>query len=626
MKSGTTDPLIVSEPAENVDIPLSPSIQSSSDFQSASDPSEEADNQEKVSDTTAQFASWDLSSPVEATSSSLPVSTDPLKPEPSVPVSFSSSDIGTNIDAECPVTLERNLSAQFASASLGEPLPDDSEAVANEGQSLIYYLENTKEEAHSTFCEVNEQQLLDHVSTNSEDEIPNEIETPIQSEAIATIPENIKESQSQYSSMIPGPCSGQLCIPIVLLTMSPTPDMLESYGHFHEIAHNLISVCDVAPHLSLVGDIRLLRFLIGYRMNEILASDAFRKHLQWLKLMSGDTLIRKYIEAEMLDQLRPENAPNHEKVLRHFPINFLLRDESGNPILDKEGNILSIERPGFLDEKRLSAELSDSEIMLWHTYQLEFRSMLLDRMSQDRNMIVKATIIIDLAGFTTRSVNRQTMNLLRQSIFLASENYPETMSYVFFVNTPKVFFTVWNVLKGWLNERTLSKIHILDCSYEEVLFRYIDKVNLPKFLGGSALSPLATVPLCGLLSNDRFGLGINRQTLTITPRKKEQLFYKLFGGMQLSWAWALRDQDVGFSVKLVRAISNQSTIRKANEETIVEFQRYDSSRTIRGLISASSNSTIIFTWDNSWGLFSSRVIHYEIVQLIEADQRLSLDV
>lgn len=52
------------------------------------------------------------------------------------------------------------------------------------------------------------------------------------------------------------------------------------------------------------------------------------------------------------------------------------------------------------------------------------------------------------------------------------------------VNAPWTFSTVWAVVKGWVDEKTRSKIQILSGDPLPELLKYIDIEQLPEFLGG----------------------------------------------------------------------------------------------------------------------------------------------
>lgn len=58
------------------------------------------------------------------------------------------------------------------------------------------------------------------------------------------------------------------------------------------------------------------------------------------------------------------------------------------------------------------------------------------------------------------------------------------MGKFYIINAPWGFSTVWSLVKGWLDEATVAKIHILGSNYKTELLEQIPKESLPAFLGG----------------------------------------------------------------------------------------------------------------------------------------------
>lgn len=68
---------------------------------------------------------------------------------------------------------------------------------------------------------------------------------------------------------------------------------------------------------------------------------------------------------------------------------------------------------------------------------------------------------------------------------IGQNHYPETMGFMFIINAPYLFSTVWSLVKPWLDPATQEKIHILGKNYKTELLKYIPPQNLPKNLGGT---------------------------------------------------------------------------------------------------------------------------------------------
>ena len=81
--------------------------------------------------------------------------------------------------------------------------------------------------------------------------------------------------------------------------------------------------------------------------------------------------------------------------------------------------------------------------------------------------------------------SRQCLALLKMGAKVAQDYYPETMGQCFVVNAPMVFSALYAIIKGFLDERTRSKVRIMGSNYRPVLLQHIDAENLPEFLGGT---------------------------------------------------------------------------------------------------------------------------------------------
>ncbi|CDJ58117.1 hypothetical protein, conserved [Eimeria maxima] len=390
---------------------------------------------------------------------------------------------------------------------------------------------------------------------------------------------------------------------------------------------------DAYPEVpELAGSTRLLRYLQGFDYDATAAKNAYRRHMKWREEMSLNSNKRRIVVESMLLPMRPEASPKHTDVTRFFSTNPVLRRDAGEGlsvdvcaaaaaaasapgggnsllqalsdkaldavILDKQGNIISIERPGMLDVNGLFSAVSEEEFLEWHSDILEFRSMLLDVLSRKFNRMVRVTAVIDLQGLSTRILNRRALNLLRRTISSASENYPESIGTMYFINTPRTFSTLWSAIRGWLRERTIDKIKLLSSDAESVLVRNIGGYALPPSLGGICTSPLADFPP---LETD---LGPGSMILNVGARRCNQAVELIPQRSVVQWAWVAEDFDVGFSA-IWRSHSGDESI-------LEEHRKYPPRKRVSGVVSAEREGTLILSFDNSWGLISSRRVRYKI--------------
>ena len=96
----------------------------------------------------------------------------------------------------------------------------------------------------------------------------------------------------------------------------------------------------------------------------------------------------------------------------------------------------------------------------------------------------RGTIIMDIKGAPL--IQFQKIKAVIENVSQVSSNYyPETLSKMFIINAPTLFTAVWKMIKGFLDERTASKVEILGSNYEKRLLEAIDAENLPTYLGGT---------------------------------------------------------------------------------------------------------------------------------------------
>lgn len=71
-------------------------------------------------------------------------------------------------------------------------------------------------------------------------------------------------------------------------------------------------------------------------------------------------------------------------------------------------------------------------------------------------------------------------------------NYPEILKACYIVNAPRVFAIAFAVVRKFLNEYTLGKIHIFQSDpkkWKKVVTSHIDGDSLPKHYGGNLVDP-----------------------------------------------------------------------------------------------------------------------------------------
>jgi len=218
-------------------------------------------------------------------------------------------------------------------------------------------------------------------------------------------------------------------------------------------------------------DQTLLRFLRARKFDIPKAKLMWEENEKWRKNFGADE-----IAAHGFDY------PEQQQVNNYYPQFYHRTDRDGRPIY--------IEQLGKLDINKLYA-LTTQERQLKHLVS-EYEKFLGDRLpacsAAKGELVETSCTILDLhnAGISTFY---KVKDYVSAASSIGQNNYPETMGNMFIVNAPYLFSTVWSLIKPWLDEATVRKIHILGKNYKTELSTYIDPANLPKDLGGSCNCP-----------------------------------------------------------------------------------------------------------------------------------------
>ncbi|EEB08586.1 sec14 cytosolic factor family Sec14 [Schizosaccharomyces japonicus yFS275] len=219
-----------------------------------------------------------------------------------------------------------------------------------------------------------------------------------------------------------------------------------------------------------LDDATLLRFLRARKFNIHQMLEMFTNCEKWRTEFGVDDLVKNFKYEEK------------EAVFQYYPQFYHKTDKEGRPVY--------IEQLGKIDLKKMY-QITTQERMLQNlVYEYEVlaeeRFPACSRMSG--GLIETSCTIMDLKGVGLTSIH-SVYSYVKQASRISQDYYPERMGKLYLVNAPWGFSSAFNLIKGFLDEDTVKKIHVLGSSYQKHLLAQIPAENLPLRFGGKCDCP-----------------------------------------------------------------------------------------------------------------------------------------
>lgn len=147
----------------------------------------------------------------------------------------------------------------------------------------------------------------------------------------------------------------------------------------------------------------------------------------------------------------------------------------------QDGRPVYVEKLAHVDMKALSQITTEERL-------LKFLVSEYERCTNDRfpacsyvkgEHIETSCTILDLKGVGLGQFYK-VKDYVSKASSIGQDRYPETMGRFYIINPHWGFSTVWNLIKGWLDEVTVAKIHIVGSGYEKDLVAQIPAEKPPR--------------------------------------------------------------------------------------------------------------------------------------------------
>lgn len=365
------------------------------------------------------------------------------------------------------------------------------------------------------------------------------------------------------------------------------------------------NVKDILSSLPAEDDHYLLRWLRARTFNLQKSELMLRKHAEFRKFMSADTILEDWKPPEVIE--------------RYLSGGLCGYDKEGSPVwydifgpLDPKGLLLSASKQDFIKTKARDCELLRREC----TKQSE---------KLGKN-IESITMVFDCEGLGLKHLWKPAVEAYGEAITMFEDHYPEGLKRLFIVKAPKIFPVAYNLVKHFLSEETREKIIILGGNWKEVLLKYIDADQVPVYYGGTLMDPPGD-PYCKARINHAGDVpqsyymqdSVKQQyekSVIINRGSSQQLEYEiLFPGCVLRWQFMSEGADVGFGVYLKTRIGER---QKAGEMAeVVRNQRYNSHLVPEdGTLTCQDPGIYVIRFDNTYSILHSKKVNYSVEVLL----------
>uniref|UniRef100_A0A1L8DYS2 Putative phosphatidylinositol transfer protein sec14 n=1 Tax=Nyssomyia neivai TaxID=330878 RepID=A0A1L8DYS2_9DIPT len=348
-------------------------------------------------------------------------------------------------------------------------------------------------------------------------------------------------------------------------------------------------------------DYYLLRWLRARKWNPDAAEKMLRNSVKWRERWGVDTI----------ENWKPPPTL----------VDYLVHGLSG---FDKEGAPFLVVPFGPLDMYGILHTVSQGDLVRVIIQYLEKYLQLAHQQSQTHGSNARQLVVLfDMDGFNVKQYTwRPAVEAIIQLIKMYEANYPEILKYCYIVNAPKVFAFVYNIVRKFLDEYTINKIHIYKADPQKWLpavFERVNEDNLPKYYGGTMVDK-NNDPKCkefimwgGKVPEEMYNKKDDENNNDFSEaiiRKGGKLkmeFDCKDVGCFLKWEFRTYEHDIRFGIKC----QNDKTGEVTEEVPLKRVASHQLDEV--GFITCHPNCKYFVVFDNTYSYLRNKKIRYSVL-------------
>ncbi|ODN04857.1 SEC14-like protein 2 [Orchesella cincta] len=296
--------------------------------------------------------------------------------------------------------------------------------------------------------------------------------------------------------------------------------------------------------------------------------------------------------------------------------------------VDKDGCPIQVIYTGGFEVKKVIQKFGKRIVLDTFNLYLEYMYTECISKSTDKNELKKFINIIDLEGLRYKDcLSSDVLDVLITAMKDVEANYPEFLKKAYIPNAPSIFTVLWNLLKPFLSQKTISNVGIFDSNLENLknsLFEQIAANQLPIKYGGTVFSK--RIPQLNHHSSTVAEFHNGFEETIISAGDVFEIPFEVENPMTLlSWSFKTKNYDIGVSVV---SVSKQLVHGAFAETEIVEYKRYNAQKYVQAGSVACGTGHFILRFDNTYSKLRAKTLLYyvEMTKMTEDGNRNEDDI